>query len=178
MAKLTDKTCLSTTYITPPMILDPVRAYFGGVISLDPATEPSNPVGAERFYSWPMHDGLALPWRGNVFVNPPYGKVLQSWVRKIALEANRMVHIVALLPGQRFETVYFQEGILASHALTAVVFIRKRVPFLRPDGKPAKGNPYGSMLYVFNGNRDRCGTCFSKIGHVADLEMIRRYSGN
>lgn len=76
-------------FMTPPTIIEDVRAFFGGTIDLDPA---SNPV-AQRYVrasKWctlndellqntrqPVPDnmqldGLSIPWFGNVFCNPPY----------------------------------------------------------------------------------------------------------
>lgn len=158
-----DKSCHSTVYITPPLILDLVREYFGGTIYLDPATEPGNPTGAQFFFT-EADNGLIQDWDHPVFVNPPYGRVLQEWAEKIGLEAARGTNIVALLPGQRFETAYWQEHILRPE-LAAIVFIRRRVPFLRPDGTRAVGNPYGSMLYVFNGSQSRL-SAFRTLGRI------------
>lgn len=160
-----DKECRETVYITPLEILDPVRAYFGGQIALDPATEYNNPTGAELFYT-EEDDGLRRPWYNGVFVNPPYGRVLQKWTAKIASEATRGRRIVALLPGQRFETKYWQSNILTVD-LDAIVFLRSRVKFLRPDGSLATSNPYGSMLYIFNaGNTDEIQKHFGHLGKI------------
>jgi len=152
MSLLVDKTCVETCYLTPPEILEPIREYFGGQIDLDPATEPNNPTSANR---WLMADGLVSEWTGRVFVNPPYGRELSRWCEKIGHEARaraglRAVQIVALLPGQRFETKYVQEHLLIPE-LTAICFIRRRVKFLRKDGTRAPNNPYGSMLWIYNG---------------------------
>ncbi len=181
---MNDKTCLDTTYLTPPRILEPVREYFGAMgISLDPATEPSNPAGAVDFFHGRGDgtaeglSGLDVRWRAvgyldctyshaikpNVFINPPYGRELRDWVAKIALEASRDCHILALLPGQRFEQHYFQRDVF-NLQLTAFCAVRKRVNFLRPDGKPAKGNPYGSFIYLYNGNWAQFTQAFGDIG--------------
>jgi len=149
MTNIIDKRCVDTVYITPDRILDPVRKFFGGCIPLDAATEPNNPTKADRFYT-EEDNGLERFWcMEGTFLNPPYGKVLQEWTKKINLEVHLGVPLVALLPGQRFETAYWQENILVDK-LDAIVFIRRRVPFFRPDGTLAKSNPYGSMLYIYN----------------------------
>lgn len=149
---LTDKTCRDTVWFTPPWIVSAVHRYFApDGIALDPATDPSNPTKA-LYHFTEEENGLMCSWAGygGVFVNPPYGKHLMSWVVKICHEATYGTPIVALLPGQRFETKVWQEKVLTSPALDAIVFIRGRVKFLRPSGEQAKSNPYGSMLYVFN----------------------------
>jgi len=46
-------------------------------------------------------DGLAVPWRGKVFVNPPYSRSLKAWVRKCANEgASGRAVVVGLLPAR------------------------------------------------------------------------------
>lgn len=96
-------------------------------------------------------DGLSLPWSGNgVFVNPPYGAVLETWLAKIAAEVYRCRYILALLPASRFEMGYFHDHVLSR--ANAMCCIRKRLAFLRPTtGLPAKGNPYSSILFQFAG---------------------------
>lgn len=62
------------TALTPPYVLEPVRATLGGFIDLDPCAIPENNCRAERFYA-PPQDGLGLPWDADrIYVNPPYGK--------------------------------------------------------------------------------------------------------
>lgn len=59
-------------FLTPGYVLEPVRQALGGVIGLDPCTEPDNPTGAVDFYCPPV-DGAAQSWSAPaVFVNPPY----------------------------------------------------------------------------------------------------------
>lgn len=166
MSTLTDKTCRETVWLTPPPVLDAIRGFFRGPIGLDPATEPSNPTDAEYYYTR-VNDGLTIPWQGPVFVNPPYGKELMPWVIKITDEAKTVTPIVALLPGQRFETLVWQERLLPHPNLYAICFIRGRLKFLRPSGEVAKSNPYGSMLYIFDVNpHARNWEALAALGHI------------
>ena len=184
---LTDLKCESTIYITPEKIMGPVRNYFGGRIPLDPATEPSNPTGAEYFCTeggaevfeggppknW-SENGLTLDWSefDGVFLNPPYGKEIRAFCEKIHEEATAGATIIALLPaGPRFSTKYFQEFIL-TQALDGVCFVRGRVKFIRPDGSVAKANPYDSMIMGFNVNAEHFGRCFSHLGKTFCMEVV------
>src|SRR5690348_10862313 len=47
-------------------------------------------------------DGLSAPWRGVVFVNPPYGRALARWVAKARreVELKHAKTVVALLPAR------------------------------------------------------------------------------
>lgn len=161
MSTLTDKTCKDTVWITPPHIIGAVKDYFGGCIDLDPATEANNPTGAAQIIT-ADRDGLSFDWRkfaragrqsARVFVNPPYGKELRDWCAKIhhmsaAGSGSWGAEIIALLPGQRFEQAYWQRHVF-SHRLAAFCMVRSRLSFLRPDGSKARGNPYGSFIYLY-----------------------------
>lgn len=191
MAKrhFTDLQCKETVYLTPDELLRPVRDYFGGVIPLDPATEISNPTAAAFFCTaetlmafhpedpprnW-AHDGLDFPWHEHdgVFVNPPYGRELRTWCEKIAIEADKGVPIVALLPaGPRFGTRYFQRFVFVPQ-LDVSCFVRGRVKFLRPDGSPTTGqNPYDSVFYGFNVDPVRFAGLFGHLGRVVKMDVL------
>ena len=183
MAKIntTDLVCKSTIYLTPSSILDPVRQYFGGVIPLDPATEPSNPTKATWFgtkkgsnSAQDLGNGLAVQWSlyDGTFINPPYGKEIRLFCRRICEEAALGAEIIALLPaGARFSTRYFQDYIFNPH-LEAAAFIRGRVKFLRPDGTVAGQNPYDSVLYGFNVDVDKFTQCFAPLGKVMMITVL------
>ena len=191
---MTDKTCKSTEYMTPPEILEPVRDYFYAMtgdrqIGLDPATRSDNPTaariwcstkGIHTYTSSPIYSttGLEVDWAEpvedfrsrSIFLNPPYGPELRRWTRKLRETAFSLYSppIAALLPGQRFETSWWQEEVL-NDKLTGIVFIRKRVQFKLPDGSKPGGNPYGSMLYCYNGNFETMCACFSRLGMVLEF---------
>jgi len=59
---------------TPPAIIEAARASMGG-IDLDPAScaEAQETVRADRWIGLP-DDGLAHPWSGKVWLNPPWSE--------------------------------------------------------------------------------------------------------
>lgn len=183
MAKknMADLECKSTIYITPPKIADPVNRYFPNGIMLDPATEPSNPMGAHNFCTedplapGSLGDGLTTSWSdyGGTFVNPPYGRGMKNWCAKIHEETIAGCEILALLPcGARFGTRYWQDHIF-NPGLDVALFVRGRVKFLRPDGTGTKGqNPYDSQLLGFNVSIKRFNECFKHLGKIVRLEVV------
>lgn len=109
--------------LTPPYVLEPVREVMGG-IDLDPCTEPDNPTGASRFFTVD-DDGLAQPWVGSVYCNPPYGKAREPWVDRCIEHAATGAVVVLLIPAHT-DTRVFQRCLATS---TSVCFIRGRVKF-------------------------------------------------
>lgn len=179
---LADLTCKNTVYLTPDHILDPVRQYFGGRIPLDPATEHDNPTQADHFgvkngaiEGNCLGNGLAINWSkyDGVFVNPPYGREIKLWCRRIKEEGDQGATIIALLPaGARFSTKYFQDYILDEN-LKAACFIRGRVRFLKPDRTETDGqNPYDSVLYGFNVDPEKFSNCFGHLGKTMKIEVF------
>lgn len=71
----------SPDWQSPPWLVELARHTLG-VIDLDPASdvEANEIVRAGRIYT-KEDDGLALPWFGNVFINPPGGLVTAFWER-------------------------------------------------------------------------------------------------
>jgi ParB family chromosome partitioning protein len=168
-----DKECQSVEWYTPPELLECVRGYFGGPIPLDPATAPHNPTGALRYFT-AKENGLKQDWAGEgVFVNPPYGKALPDWCRKIHEEADKGVPIIALMPcGARFSTTYWQDHIL-SGLLTAWCYVRGRVAFVGPNGEEQASNPYDSAIYGFNADPNRFARAFEPLGQVFQVGKVR-----
>jgi hypothetical protein len=111
-------------WVTPRPILDAL-----GPFDLDPCSPPLErrpwPTAALH-YSLPQ-DGLALPWRGRCWVNPPYGKELGVWVERLAIHGNGIGLFFA-----RTETSCFQDWVWP--IATGMLFLNGRVDFIRADG--------------------------------------------
>lgn len=69
-------------WYSPPWVVDAVRAVVGE-FDLDPAScEVANRVvRADRYYTV-EDNGLALPWEGQVWCNPPHDRAIGSWVAR------------------------------------------------------------------------------------------------
>lgn len=122
-------------------------------------------VPAREVYSLP-DDGLALPWFGRKWVNPPYGKETRRWLARLAAEGGGIALVFA-----RTDNEWFHDT-----AATAdlVVFLRKRVRFVgasgqpprKPDpktGKDREGSPgAGSMLLAWGEEEARAVERFAR----------------
>ena len=93
-------------------------------------------------------DGLALPWHGTVFVNPPYGRGLAAWVAKARreVEERRARTVVALLPA-RPDTAYWHDHV-AGRAV--VYFLRGRLRFSGSE----QSAPFPSALAVWGAGHE------------------------
>ena len=54
-------------------------------------------------------DGLAQPWAGRVYMNPPYGREIGDWIAKLVAEheAGAVTEAIALVPA-RVDTAWFR----------------------------------------------------------------------
>jgi phage N-6-adenine-methyltransferase len=128
-------------WLTPESFVAEIRRAFNGTIDLDPCTEPRNPTGARRFYT-AQDDGLALPWTGNVFCNPPYTP-LEPWINKAIISADEGARVYMLLP-VRTDAAYHQRLLAAAED---VLFLRGRLKFTKADGGRGGGSPaFASMV--------------------------------
>ena len=83
--------------------------------------------------------GLSRKWTGRVWLNPPYSNV-HEWLAKMVRHGRG-----TLLVNARPETKWFQDAVRQADA---VLWLRGRVNFERPDGGPTH-NAVGSVLVAF-----------------------------
>lgn len=92
----------SAEHYTPPAIIRAVLAFWGQ-IDLDPCSNSREfpNVPARTVYTID-DDGLARPWFGRVFLNPPYGRGIGPWVAKLVESQQRgdVEEGIALLPAR------------------------------------------------------------------------------
>jgi len=169
-----DKACNETVWLTPDILLKPVRDFFGGDIPLDPATQASNPTNAKIFFT-KDDNGLEQPWDFPVFVNPPYGKIIQDWCSKIHQEAVRMPArpILALLPcgSGRPGTRYWQRDIFQKH-LNIICYVKGRINFMNASKQVIKGNTYPSHILGFNVDTKKFIDHFQHLGKVLKITVV------
>ncbi len=92
-----------------------------------------------RFYNREM-DGLAFPWRGVCWLNPPYGREIGKWVQKAYESGKQGATVVCLLPA-RTDTRWWQDYCTKGE----VHFVRGRLKF----GGSANSAPFPSAVVVF-----------------------------
>ena len=129
-------------WLTPPWFLKLLGA--PRAFALDPCCPARMPWRtAERMVHADREDGLALPWNGRVFLNPPYGPAIRHWLEKLAAHGNG----IALVPARTEVESWFWPYVW--EAATAVVFLRGRLCYHRPDGTKARDAGHGSVVAAY-----------------------------
>lgn len=115
-------------WLTPPEI---IRAL--GDFDLDPCAAPDpRPWDTASIHITKPNDGLAVPWHGRVWCNPPYGRETFKWLAKLAEHKRGIALIFARTETQGFHAEVWNKA-------HSVFFFRGRLKFHYPDG--TQGGP-------------------------------------
>jgi hypothetical protein len=126
----------SVDWITPPSIIEAL-----GKFDLDPCACPGQFYRTAKRMIVPPKDGLAARWSGRVWLNPPYGNgVIEKWMNRMVAHGNG----IALVPSRTEVESWFWPYVWES--ASAVLFLRGRIWFRRPDGSRAGNAGHGSVL--------------------------------
>ncbi len=160
----------SVEWWTPQDILEIARQVLGN-FDLDPAScdEANELVKATRYFT-KEENGLLHPWRGNVWMNPPYGKLASKFVEKLLMEhyKGNVKHAIILLNSNSCETKWFQP--LWSHTLC---FYRGRIKFQSPDILTPSPTHGAVLVYVGKGKGKKFLRDFREVGNVVKLVRPR-----
>lgn len=118
----------TVVWLTPPEI---IRAL--GPFDLDPCAAINQPWPTAAKHYTIEDDGLAHPWHGFVWCNPPFGPDAGTWLNRLAVHGNG----VGLVPA-RTETRWFVAEVW--RRADAVLFLHGRPHFHLLDGTKAKFN--------------------------------------
>ena len=136
-------------WLTPPHIL---RAL--GHFDLDPCAPVNRPWDTASTHMTIEDNGLAKPWSGRVWCNPPYGLEAAKWLARLADHGNGIALIFA-----RTETRMFFETVWPK--ADALLFIEGRLHFHHVDGTRAAANSGAPSVLVAYGasNADALRLC-------------------
>ena len=139
---------ITQDWVSPPEILETLLMQF----DLDPCCPGTMPwVTAQTMWSNAeevsnpviRQDGLGREWFGRVWLNPPYGRGIETWMRKMRDHGSGVSLIAA-----RTETKWFEDFVWkGAHS---VFFFYGRLHYHRPDGARARGNAgHGSAMAAY-----------------------------
>ena len=157
---------------TPTAWFEAARLIMGS-IDLDPATDHVAARGMQpaRWYT-PQEDGLTLPWPGNVFINPPGGKVWQKWAGKAntELRAGRAKQLFWLgFNADQLRAFHLSEKWIFPGKELVLAIPRKRIAFTHPQTLEKMKNPEHSnyILMVLNPENVECSRL--QLGPVCEM---------
>jgi hypothetical protein len=132
---------LTDVWLTPPDLLARL-----GDFDLDPCAvaEPRPWPTARRHYA-PPQNGLALPWEGRVWCNPPYGAQVGRWLARLAEHGHGLALTFA-----RTDVAWWRAEVVPKAA--ACLFLYGRLHFCHADGTRAKRNAGGSSVLIAYGD--------------------------
>jgi hypothetical protein len=128
-------------WLTPP---DLVRKL--GEFDLDPCTPINPPFVHAKTNFTVIDDGLTKSWFGRIYMNPPYGRGMETWIEKLKNHGNGIVLIFA-----RTETKCFFNHIW--YDADAILFVKGRIKFYNIDGQQ-KGTPGAPSVFIAYGKEN------------------------
>lgn len=159
-------------WYTPQEFTDAARRVMGE-IDLDPASNKfaNEKIGAINYYT-KEQDGLILPWKGRIWMNPPFGVIIKRFIEKLCIEfASGNVTEAIVLTNNATETNWFKR--MTEHA-SIVCFVCHRISFWHQDRK--KGTALqGQTITYFGQNHERFVNEFSKFGFIAWIDLGEFY---
>jgi hypothetical protein len=134
-------------WYTPKEIVDTL-----GEFELDPC------AAAAEFRLWDTakehitkeQNGLTYDWGGRrIWLNPPYSQpLLTQFVKKMVENDNGIALLFNRCDNTMFHDLIFPNA-------TAILFMRRRIKFYKPDGTRGDSPGCGSILIAFNDNNAR-----------------------
>ena len=158
----------SVEWYTPAEYIEAARAALGG-IDLDPATsEHANRTVKARHIFTREDNSLTKPWKGSVWLNPPYGDEDAStgeWVAKLVLEVSvGNVTSAVLLVNAVTDRKWFRPLWTAD----ALCFTDHRIKFYTPNGTPKQ--PVSGNVFAYWGRAPaRFRDAFSSHGTIVQV---------
>ena len=135
-----------------------------GGIDLDPAScaKAQETVKARKFFTR-ENDGLVQPWFGRVFLNPPYGDLMPSFVRKTCESYNsgQIDEAIILANAHSLDSSWFQplwNGVLC--------FTDGRINFISGVGKESKQCTHGSVFCYLGPHDKKFREVFRQFGRI------------
>jgi len=110
-------------WLTPPELLQSL-----GPFDLDPCAPVHRPWDMAARHYTRNDNGLSLPWKGRVWLNPPYGREVFTWLDRLAAHRQGIALIFARTETRGFHSQIWQKA-------HAVFFFLGRLSFHYVDGR-------------------------------------------
>lgn len=146
-----------------------------GAIDLDPASDGKN-VPAKKHYTRD-DDGLSQPWKGKVWLNPPFGDGVGLWFQTL-VDAYRAKSVSEAIVLWKAATETKGWRVLTS-AACRVCFPDHRIAFLGEKGdRRANSATFSAALFYLGSHPDHFEEAYSSIGQVWVVPTPRNDQAN
>lgn len=134
----------SNEWTTPQYLFDELNEEFN--FTLDPCATDENAKCSKYFTI--EDDGLSKDWSNDVvFMNPPYGREIKKWIKKVYEESLNGATVVCLIPA-RTDTMYWHDFIFDK--ADDIRFLKGRLKF----GNGKNSAPFPSAIVVYKYKED------------------------
>lgn len=149
-------------WYTPKAITDRAR-WVLGQIDLDPASTalPQQWIGANTYYT-KDDNGIALPWFGRVWLNPPFGDTAR-WVDRLTVAYTTGEITGAILLVNSNHGYKWYENLWTRWP---VCCLRDRLCFVNADGVQGGAAKRGQTLVYFGDRLQHFSTVFGSSGRI------------
>lgn len=155
-------------WYTPQEYVESARRVMGS-IDFDPASteEANRRIGATEYYTLET-DSLRpdVVWRGKVWMNPPYSRVIKHFVKKLVDSyINGTVTEAIIVTNNGTDTLWCHE--LLSVA-SAICLHKGRIGFLDSTGNCVQNNNKGQIFFYIGGNTRAFRAEFRQYGKILE----------
>ena len=148
-------------WYTPSEFVEMARQVLGS-IDLDPASKKvaQKWIKADNYFT-KDDDGLAQPWHGNIWCNPPYGNYPKKFLKKGLSEyhSGNVSGIVFLL--NRSGAEWYLD---IKPQFSAICEVRKRIAFFDAKGIQQESPRYNNDFLYLGNNSEKFCNIFSSVG--------------
>lgn len=118
-----------------------------GDFDLDPCSPKNRPYDTARVHYTIDDNGLIQPWFGQVWLNPPYGRYIDSWMKRMSEHGLGVSLVFA-----RTDTIWFQEFVFP--VADSILFLKGRLNFLHAGGIKSMQNAGAPSLLIGYGEEN------------------------
>jgi len=171
---------LSQSWGTPPKYVNAIKAFWNGIIDLDPCSNEYSIVHAATEFRLPTKDGLKEDWSKfkHIYVNPPYGAdrlrhtSIKDWLGKCARTyQENAAEIIALVPVAP-NTSHWKQCVFGQ--ASAICFLYDtRLRFLENGLDTGKGAPMACSLVYWGNEVSSFLDHFISFGAVIDIRNLQ-----
>ena len=154
---------------TPPEYIESARRVMGS-IDVDPASNhlAQQYVNAGAYYT--KENSSLVPeveWCGNIWMNPPYSRVISEFVSKMENQFRLgNINSAIVVTNNGTDTRWFNTLLGMS---SMVCFTRGRIGFINQNGERIRGNNKGQCFFYIGRDPERFAEEFEQYGNILEV---------